>query len=189
MKLNFALALICLVGFVFGQNDPDCGVKLAANASKPLLGIYGGAEVSSPDYPWHGMIAIFSPSLVGEPLFYGGNIINKRWILTSAQAVTDPSNGTIRDLSKMFFYGGKYARKNESTQQDRRISLAIRHPSYNAKTLEGDLALLKLDANLNLSAPALGSICLPDGSQSVDSLTGTKAVTVGWGLYDIDSSE
>ena len=66
------------------------------------------------------------------------------------------------------------------TAQTRTVLRVFSHENYDTDTLENDIALLKLDARLDLSGPSVRAICIP-GS---DAAVGTACTISGWGNTD-----
>eukprot|EP01103_Thecamoeba_quadrilineata_P011253 TRINITY_DN2647_c0_g1_i3.p1 TRINITY_DN2647_c0_g1~~TRINITY_DN2647_c0_g1_i3.p1 ORF type:complete len:246 (-),score=-8.68 TRINITY_DN2647_c0_g1_i3:279-1016(-) len=110
----------------------------------PILAIVGGAEVSAGHDPW-------MASLSRTSHFGAGTVISKRSILTSA-SVLDDAYGTgimVRVGSLRYASGGALIR----------ASKIIKHPDFNAKTFENDVAIIILSADIpdNIEHVALAS--------------------------------
>ena len=64
--------------------------------------------------------------------------------------------------------------------QERGVERKVVHPRYNFFTYENDLALLHLDAPLQLQ-PHVRPICLPPDTATEEALVGVNATVTGWG--------
>ena len=73
----------------------------------------------------------------------------------------------------------------EPTTVTKIVTDIISHPKFNQAEMTYDITLLKIESDLDLSGPALGSICVPEQSSDLDALAGKTCTASGWGqLYD-----
>jgi len=103
-------------------------------------------------------------------------LINEQWVATAGHCVDDLMTSQIKIRLGEFDFSNT---KESHAHQEKGIKKKIVHPSYNFFTYENDLALLKLDTPVNLTAtPHIVPICLPG---SDDLLIGENATVTGWG--------
>lgn len=94
--------------------------------------------------------------------------------MTAGHCVSDLTNSQIRVRV------GEYDFSRETEQLpyvERSVSKKIVHPQYNFYTYEYDIALVKMDQQLEFAAH-IGPICLP---ATDDLLVGREGVVTGWG--------
>ncbi|XP_025916582.1 kallikrein-14-like [Apteryx rowi] len=72
----------------------------------------------------------------------------------------------------------------EGTEQERRVVRAIRHPAFDARTLDNDLMLLQLDRPARLGA-AVQPLALPRACAPA----GTTCLVSGWGTVTTPQGE
>ena len=78
-------------------------------------------------------------------------------------------------------------KQREESQVIRRIVKMVVHPEfaqYGKSKGENfnDIMLLKLDRPLNLNDPNLGSICVPEQNEKVDTMANRVCTATGWGV-------
>ena len=69
--------------------------------------------------------------------------------------------------------------------QEYTVVKILKHPKFNPKRLDNNLAILTLDRNLDLSPPSVNTACLPSCDDQFDfrfnNGTGTRCWVAGWG--------
>lgn len=98
-----------------------------------------------------------------------GTILNKRWVITSANCIEKYKN--VRNLQLL--YG------SDNRQDDKRLSVAVEkvqiHPEFNSETLVNNIALIKTQKNMKLSGD-IEAVKLPTTETFEDDL----AYAIGW---------
>ena len=131
------------------NRNVSCGCSAS---SVSINRIVGGEDASPGAWGWAVSIRIGSGSLCG------GSIISSSWVITAAHCI---DHFTEYDF---MVYAGSNTRWSGS--QNRTVSKIITHPNFNPSTFEYDIALLLLSSPLNMSDPALRTICLPNITQA-----------------------
>jgi secreted trypsin-like serine protease len=121
--------------------------------SASVTKIVGGEAAGTATWGWAVSLS------VGGNFFCGGSVISSSWIITAAHCfISLPASVTVTI----------YAGSNQVTAgQSRVVSQIFVHPNFDQNSFVNDITLLKLSSPLNMSDPAVSSICLP----SVDSTT------------------
>ncbi|XP_015122686.1 uncharacterized protein LOC107045071 [Diachasma alloeum] len=153
----------------------QCGVRNGQGVNgriKTPVYIDGDSEFG--EYPWQVAILKKDPS---ESVYVcGGTLISPRHILTAAHCVKTHSSHDLRarlgewDVNHdVEFY----------PYIERDIVNVFVHPEFYAGTLYNDIAILKLDHDVDFERnPHISPACLPD---KFDEFAGTRCWTTGWG--------
>jgi len=140
----------------------ECGVK---NAGKRVV---GGSATEVNEYPW--MIALYKR---GRSLpSCGGSLINSLWIVTAGHC-HDPSFPL--DVAVL----GEHDVSVETDTMikiERNIEYKVRHEEYDSNTLKNDIALFKMDEEVNTDIYL--PVCMPPHGAHYE---GKKAWVTGWG--------
>jgi trypsin len=106
--------------------------------------------------------------------FCTGSLVRKRWVLTAAHCITTDSGGRESAGSLEVLIGQKDLNADPATGPGELINVVrvVRFPGYNASTLRGDAALLKL---------AVASLIRPVMIARNQPRNGTRSYIAGWG--------
>ncbi|XP_034039967.1 LOW QUALITY PROTEIN: vitamin K-dependent protein C [Thalassophryne amazonica] len=181
----------CLDGYKLDKNAKKCVPKGRSSCGQLLIGrssytqamdgllpwMVGGEVGKKGETPWQVLL------LNAQGRFHcGGVLIDENWVLTAAHCL---------DTSLWFKVRlGDYERfRDEGTEVIRKVDKIIKHPNYNSKTVDNDIALLRMDSPAPLSDYII-PICLPGHmmAERVLHLNGTTTVVSGWGKDDMDST-
>ncbi len=170
------------------RNDPNCGLKSNIPAlldqnfflkSNFSLKIVNGANAQLGDFPW--MCRLEAKNTSTDSMFgCSGSIINSRFLLTSAQCLWNLRANKTAIMSHVVC---NTVLQFTNTSADVRVlvSKTIMHPKYNFPY--NDIGLVKLETDLDLSEGSpLGSICLPEPEEPINSLDDHFLLANGWGL-------
>ncbi|XP_044739396.1 chymotrypsin BII-like [Chrysoperla carnea] len=134
--------------------------------------IIGGKQAALGQFPWQ--VAISFKTSQGT-FFCGGALISDQWVLTAAHCVKGATVFSIR-LGTTYSSGG-----SESGVQTISSTSAIHHENYNERTLNNDIAVIKLSSkasiNQNVKPIELDSSVIPAGSALT--VSGFGAVKTG----------
>lgn len=131
-------------------------------AMLPDTRIIGGKEVVPHSHPWQIRL------LNGGSFTCGGAVISPKWVVTAAHCIGSGSYEVI---------AGDHSRSVvEGSEVRVAVIRKIVYPNYSGNS--GDLALLELETELDLSKDEIKAICIPDEAVPV---AGTLCITTGWG--------
>ncbi|XP_044590187.1 uncharacterized protein LOC123268853 isoform X2 [Cotesia glomerata] len=161
-----------------GNNRPQygqCGVRNGQGINGRIkTPVYVDGDSEFGEYPWQVAILKKDPS---ESVYVcGGTLISPRHILTAAHCVKTHLGHDLRarlgewDVNHdVEFY--PYIERDI-------VSINV-HPEFYAGTLYNDIAILKLDHDVDFEKnPHISPACLPNPH---DDFTGTRCWTTGWG--------
>ncbi|XP_044843596.1 chymotrypsin-like protease CTRL-1 [Mauremys mutica] len=176
--LHAALCLALLAG-AYGKRGSErdeaqappetrsgCGVPAIKPVVNSLQRIVNGENAVPGSWPWQ-------VSLQNRNGFHfcGGSLINQDWVVTAAHC--EVRAGT--DVAVL----GEYDRSSGAEPiQVKSIARVIPHPYWNEKTIDNDIALLKLASPAQLDA-RVSPVCLATASESLAS--NPTCITTGWG--------
>ncbi|GIY02044.1 serine proteinase stubble [Caerostris darwini] len=148
----------------------ECGIPAPFPKSK----VVGGTHSSFGEWPWQ--VSVRRSSFFGFASTHrcGGAILSASWIATAAHCVDDLLKSQIRIRVGEYDFSTV---QEPAPFQERGVEKKVVHPRYNFFTYEHDLALVKLDAPLQLQAH-VRPICLPARDET---FVGRNATVTGWG--------
>ncbi|XP_071379198.1 vitamin K-dependent protein C [Centroberyx affinis] len=180
----------CLAGYRLDDNSrkcvptgrSSCGQLLIARSSysEPVVGLLpwmvGGEVGKKGESPWQVLL------LNARGQFHcGGVLIDESWVLTAAHCLSNSLRFKVRL--------GDYERyKTEGSEVTLPVAKVFQHPDYNSRTVDNDIALLRLASPAPFSEYIV-PVCLPgrEMAERVLHLNGTLTVVTGWGKDSIDS--
>lgn len=155
-----------------GSTEPSltCGVR------KPSR-IVGG-EVAYPGaWPWQTGLKR-SPDTV---IFCGGSLLNKEWVVTASHCVYDMLKANSDTV--LIAVLGEFDKANKEEQEiSIRTKKIIMHPNYNPRTLDYDIALIKLETPLEDFSVYIRPVCLPSSDTKFDEQS--KCYVTGFGRLE-----
>lgn len=181
----------CVDGYTLHNNvmkcvpkgTSSCGQLLISRSSytKPMDGLLpwmvGGEVGKKGESPWQVLLQN------ARGYFHcGGVLIDENWVLTAAHCLENNLRFSVRL--------GDYERiRKEGTEETLMVIRTFRHPNYNSRTVDNDIAMLRLERPATLSKYIV-PICLPGRklAERVLHQNGTVTVVSGWGKDDMDSN-
>nr|XP_041568337.1 kallikrein-14-like [Taeniopygia guttata] len=161
------LLLLLLISGATSLQDPECPSGCVPEEREQIR-VIGGSPCLPQSQPWQ--------ALLYGPLRCGGVLLRPQWVLTAAHCVR-------RGLRVRL--GEDDLTRREGSEQDRRVTQAVTHPSFDPGTLDNDVALLRLDRPVTFGrgvrALALPRSCAPAGTTCL--LSGWGTVTTPQGIF------
>lgn len=159
------------------STDLECGLVVAQ--PRPLI-TYGSVTQEG-EFPWH--TALYYAKGIDLTYICGGSLIRKDYVITVAHCVTRRRSSVPLNTEHLSVYLGKYYLKKFSSVgiQDRQVNRIIIYPKYAPATYSNDLALLKLDAPVEIT-DYVRPVCLWMESTNLSSIANELGTVVGWGF-------
>ncbi|KAJ8673959.1 hypothetical protein QAD02_005221 [Eretmocerus hayati] len=161
-------------------NSDECGSSVSSR-------IVGGKAATIGQFPWMARLGYIEG---GSTLTFqcGGSVISERYIVTAAHCVAVPSSMKLtlvrlgeHDTETNPDCNGSFC---NDPYVDVNISKALKHENYNRYRLFHDIALLRLSRKVNFTN-FVKPICLLKSELLKRTFTGQRALTAGWGIYNI----
>jgi len=163
---------------VFSDIEPgDHFYPFYTGVKKEVNKIIGGTDANISDFPWQVYYEAGN-------YFCGGSIIADDWVITAAHC-TRNEDGTAIPVSEMFIIAGATNPYSMNNGESYLISEVIVHENFNNKTLDNDIALLKL--KIPFDVPDAKPVKLVTESDAEEGATdpGVISWVTGWGLTDV----
>ncbi|XP_071493626.1 trypsin-2-like [Diadema antillarum] len=162
------LAPLVLLSFVVAATA-DCGVPAIQPVNTMIV---GGNDATEGSWPWQ--VGIIKNYLVGSGGYHmcGATLINDQWIVSAAHCFY-----RWKRLSDYTITVGSHDRDDvDKNQQNLKLGGIWVHEDYNSRTLDNDIAMLKLEQPITFT-DYISPACVATN----DYPAGTTCVVTGWG--------
>ncbi|XP_033127295.1 limulus clotting factor C-like [Anneissia japonica] len=181
-KLYGLSQISCSNGQWSGRN-PTCKPVCGKATGEKQAYVFGGNDTISGQWPWH--TAVHQHRNGKSLLICGGSVITDTLVLTAAHCVRERSSKREFANTTYTVEVGKYYRNYHNRDQEWIQSINVTeifvHHNYNPFTLEGDIAVLRLEKAMNYTS-RVRPVCIPTLSGTKRNLKpGNKGVLTGWG--------
>ncbi|XP_076666294.1 CLIP domain-containing serine protease HP8 [Andrena cerasifolii] len=152
----------------------------------------GGNQTNIFEFPWMALIAYDTGHLLPK-FICTGSLINKRYVLTAAHCVASLPNGITVTSVRIGDHDLSKERDCNIDKDGVEIACAERyqdigiesihfHPGFSDSEMQGDIALIRLNADADFRPNNVRPICLPIGSAAT--MTRNKVTLTGWALME-----
>ncbi|XP_065058859.1 deleted in malignant brain tumors 1 protein-like [Rhopilema esculentum] len=147
-------------------NDPSCGITKVAQTR-----VIGGTDAAKGAWPWQ--IGMYEQGY----FICGGTLIAPNWVLTASHCVV--SYGSVGSASDYEIVVGDLHRQlNDTTEQKHKVERIVPHPNYDGRTLNNDIALMKLQTPVMMN-DHVRTACIPAKTDVI--AIGSTCFITGWG--------
>lgn len=162
----------------------DCGIVSVTDR------ITGGELAAMGQFPWMAILGYTQRGVNFVQFLCGGSIITKNHILTAAHCISIAPTLKLQ-VVRLGEHNLETIKDCEGTVCTTYVEIGVEriimHEGYNNKTLENDIAIIKLQRSINFTE-YIRAICLPfDGISDRSIPAGGKLTVSGWGKTDSDS--
>uniref|UniRef100_UPI00398EC6A8 coagulation factor X-like n=1 Tax=Pristiophorus japonicus TaxID=55135 RepID=UPI00398EC6A8 len=171
----------CAQGYKLGEDQTSCIPEVPYPCGKVLVpsliddtdwifrAIDGDQHCRRGEYPWQVLLKR------GDEIFCGGAILNRNFVLTSADCANQLRSFTVVS-------GEHNLEVDEDTEQTLNVSRIHIHSRYTQATFENDIALLELETPIEFNNYTI-PICLPETDFAEFFLMNSEyGATSGWKL-------
>uniref|UniRef100_A0AAV2LS97 chymotrypsin n=1 Tax=Knipowitschia caucasica TaxID=637954 RepID=A0AAV2LS97_KNICA len=162
MAFLWIVSCLAFVSAAYGCGTPAITPQVSGYAR-----IVNGEEAVPHSWPWQ-----VSLQQSNGFHFCGGSLINENWVVTAAHCNVRTTHYVI---------AGEHDKGYGSNEQVQKIKPArvFTHPQWNPRTINNDIALIKLATPVRLSS-SVSPVCLAEAGDVFSA--GDMCVTSGWGL-------
>ncbi|CAG7835866.1 unnamed protein product [Allacma fusca] len=147
--------------------------------------IVGGEQALIKEYPW--TVGILRRGFLGfggsSKPFCGGTLVNDRYVVTASHCV----DGQLPSNLQILLKEQDLAVDQETLTKKVDVAEIIMHEGYDRRTIDNDIALIKLESPVTLSEEFIRPACLPANNEN--DFDGLVATAAGWGTTSQGGSQ
>ncbi|KAH8338310.1 hypothetical protein KR067_007040 [Drosophila pandora] len=165
--LNYIMTGKGYQGLEYKPLKLSCGIVRSGTGRRSMsnmLKIIGGRASRKGEWPWQ--VAILNRF---KEAFCGGTLIAPRWVLTAAHCVRRVLYVRIGEHNLEY---------EDGTEIQLRVLKSFTHPNFDKRTVDSDVALLRLPKPVNATT-WIGYSCMPQPFQELPK--NVECTVIGWG--------
>jgi len=136
--------------------------------------IVNGDATEPHEYPF--FAALSSNDMNGRRIFCGASIVSRRWVMTAAHCVEYITPSTLGGYYVVV--GTDNIRTSGPNERSHAIEKIVLHENWNATTVQNDIALIKLRADITFN-DKVSPVCLP--IKNLGNIDEKTATVMGYG--------
>lgn len=171
---------MCMKNGQWSGREPSCEPICGRASAGKRPTVINGEPSEVGRWPWQVAISFLEADT--WQIGCGGSLLSESWVVTAAHCLTYTKPLQVKEKEILKIYLGKYFANDsmdDSEVQTRSVASIVVHPNYHPKSIDSDIALIKLSEPIVFDS-RIQPVCLPKPTQSPLE-EGTVGTISAWG--------